>query len=326
MKAFVYSEYGAPADVMRLAEEPKPTPIDDQVLVKVHAASVNAADWRMVRADPFLVRLFAGLLKPKKFRILGADIAGKVEAVGGKVTRFKPGDDVFGEVFASNFGGFAEYKCAKEDELAPKPANVSFEEAAATPLAALTALHGLRDSGRIKAGDEVLIQGASGGVGTFCVQLAKYFGAQVTAVCSGGKMDQARRLGADHVIDYAREDFVRSGKKYDLIAAVNGYRPIMEYRSALKPGGRYAMIGGGSAQLFEALLLGPLVSLFGGRKMLAVSSTPNLKDLLFLSDLLESGKLKPVIDRRFSLEEVPAAVEYVEKGHAAGKAVINIAG
>jgi NADPH:quinone reductase-like Zn-dependent oxidoreductase len=324
MKAVVYTEYGS-ADVLQLKEVSKPAPADDEVLVKILASSVNAADWRMMRADPFLVRLYAGLLKPTKFQILGADIAGRVEAVGKNVRQFQPGDEVYGDVFASGFGGFAEYKCARENELVLKPANLSFEEAAAVPLAALTALHGLRDKGQILPGQKVLINGASGGVGTFAVQLAKYFGAEVTAVCSTGNVDMARALGADHVIDYAQEDFARSGLQYDLILAVNGNRSIFDYKRALSPRGIYVMTGGKATQLFQALLLGPWLSMFGNQKMGALTSTPNQKDLLFMKGLLESGKIKPVIDRRYLLSEVPEAIRYVEDGHAKGKVVITVA-
>lgn len=321
MKAIVYEAYGSP-EVFHLKDVEKPSPNDNEVLVKVHAASVNAADWRMMRADPFLVRLIAGLLKPTKFQTLGADIAGRVEAVSKNVHQFEPGDEVFGDVSASGFGGFAEYKCARESELVLKPANISFEEAAAVPLAALTALHGLRDKGQIQPGQKVLINGASGGVGTFAVQLARYFGAEVTAVCSTGKVDLARSLGADHVIDYTQEDFTRSGRQYDLILAVNGNRSIFDYRRALTPNGAYVMAGGNTGQLFQALLLEPWISLIGKQKIGALTSTSNQKDLLFVKELLESGKIKPVIDRHYPLSEVPEAIRYVEEGHAKGKVTI----
>ncbi|WKJ90773.1 NAD(P)-dependent alcohol dehydrogenase [Methylomonas montana] len=321
MKAIVFETYGS-TEVLRMRDVEKPLPKDNEVLVRVHAASVNAADWRMLRADPFLVRFYAGLLKPTKFQTLGADIAGRVEAVGKNVHQFQPGDEVFGDVFASGFGGFAEYKCARESELVLKPANISFEEAAAVPLAALTALHGLRDKGRIQAGQKVLINGASGGVGTFAVQLAKYFGAEVTAVCSTGKIDLALSLGADHVIDYTQEDFTRSRRQYDLILAVNGNRSIFDYRGALTPSGAYVMAGGSTGQLFQALLLGPWISLIGKQKMGALTSTPNQKDLLFMKALLESGKIKPIIDRHYPLSEVSKAIRYVEEGHAKGKVAI----
>lgn len=324
MKAIVYSEYGSP-DVLHLKELEKPIPAEDEVLVKVYAASVNAADWRLMRADPFLARLYTGLFKPTRFQILGGDIAGRVEAVGKNVSQFKAGDEVFGEVSASGFGGFAEYKCARENELILKPASVSFEEAAAVPLAALAALQGLRDKGQIQAGQKVLINGASGGVGTFAVQIAKYFGAEVTAVCSSAKMELARALGADHVIDYTQEDFTQSGLRYDLILAANGDRSIFDYKRALSERGIYVMAGGKAGQLFQAMLMGPWLSMIGSKQMRAVSSSPNQQDLEFLKSLLESGKVKPVIDRRYPLSEVAEAVRYVEAGHANGKVLISVA-
>ncbi|NOT18960.1 MAG: NAD(P)-dependent alcohol dehydrogenase [Sideroxydans sp.] len=324
MKAIVYKEYGSP-DVLHLEEVAMPIPADGEVRVKVQAASVNAADWRLMRADPFLARLYTGLFKPTRFQILGGDIAGRVEAVGKDVSQFKVGDEVFGEVSASGFGGFAEFKCARENELVLKPANLSFEEAAAVPLAALAALQGLRDKGRIQSGQKVLIYGASGGVGTFAVQIAKCFGADVTAVCSTAKMELARSLGADHVLDYTQEDFTQSGARYDLILAANGDRSIFDYKRALNEGGIYVMVGGKAGQLFQALLLGPWISMLGSKKMRAVTSKPNQEDLLFLKELIESGKLKPVIDRRFPLSEVADAVRYIEAGHATGKVVISVA-
>lgn len=324
MKAIVFTKYGSP-DVLRLEEVDKPIPADNEVLVKVQAASVNAADWRLMRADPFLARLYTGLFKPTRFQILGGDIAGRVEAVGKDVSQFKVGDEVFGEVSASGFGGFAEYKCACENELVLKPANLSFEEAAAVPLAALAALQGLRNKGQIQSGQKVLINGASGGVGTFAIQIAKYFGADVTAVCSTAKMELARSLGAGHVIDYTQEDFTRNGLRYDLILAANGDCSIFDYKCALSEGGIYVMAGGKAGQLFQALLLGPLISMLGSKKLRAVSSTPNQEDLLFLKELLESGKVKPVIDRRYPLSKVADAIRYIEAGHAKGKVVISVA-
>lgn len=323
MKAITYETYGPP-HVLQLKEMAQPVPGANEVLVRVQAASVNAVDWRMMRADPFLVRLYAGLFKPTKISVLGADIAGHVVAVGRNVSQFRPGDEVFGDMSASGFGGFAEYKCANESVLGFKPANLSFEEAATVPLAGLTALHAVRDVGRVQAGQKVLINGASGGVGTFAVQIAKHFGAEVTAVCSTKKLDVARALGADHVIDYTREDFTRAGSRYDLIVGVNGFRSIFDYRRALRPRGRYVMTGGKSAQLFQALLLGPWLSMAGGRKVAVVPSAPNQQDLHFLKDLLESGRLKPVIDRRYPLNEVPDAIRYLEEGHASGKVVIVV--
>lgn len=323
MKAIVYEAYGPP-EVLHLEDVTEPSPHDNEVLVRVHAASVNAGDWRLMRADPFLARLHTGLLKPTRLRILGSDIAGRVEAVGRNVTRFKAGDAVFGDVSASGMGGFAEYKCARESELVLKPANLSFEEAAAVPMAAVTALHGLRDEGRIEPGQRVLIHGASGGVGTFAVQLARHFGTEVTAVCSAAKAGLARELGADQVIDYAREDFARGGRTYDLILAVNGNRSIFDYRRALAPRGTFVMAGGGTRQLFKALLLGPLISLTGNRKLGALASMPVQEDLRFIGGLLESGALRPVIDRRYPLSEAPEAIRYVEEGHAGGKVVITL--
>ena len=321
MKAVVYTKYGSP-DVLKLTEVPKPIPGDNEVLIKVRAASLNAADWRLLRAKPFLVRLMGlGLLRPKN-RILGADLAGQVEAIGRNVRQFKPGDEVFGDIFGTGSGSLAEYVCAHENVLVSKPARISFEAAAAVPLAGVTALQGLRDKGRIQPGQRVLVNGASGGVGTFAVQIAKSFGAEVTAVCSTGKIDMVRSLGADHVIDYTREDFTKNGQSYDLIFAANGFHPISDYKRALSPKGIYVMAGGSMAQMFQALLLGPLISMTGSKQMYGVSAKANQKDLLFLKELLETGKIVPVIDRRFPLSEVPDAFRYLEAGHAKGKVVI----
>jgi NADPH:quinone reductase-like Zn-dependent oxidoreductase len=323
MKATIYTKYGPP-DVLQFKEVEKPTPKDNEILIKVHAASVNAADWHLLRAKPFLVRLMGmGLLKPKN-KILGADIAGQVEAVGRNVKQFQPGDDVFGDIFDCGLGGFAEYVCAREDALVLKPASITFEEAAAVPLAALTALHGLRDKGQIQPGQKVLVNGASGGVGTFAVQLAKYFGAEVTTVCSTRNLDMMRTLGADHVIDYTQEDFTKNGQHYDLILAANGYHSIFDYKRALSPKGIYVMSGGSVAQMFQAMLLGPWISMTGSKKMGSVSSKPNKKDLVFMKELLEAGKIAPVIDRRYPLGEVAEAIRYLEEGHAKGKLVITM--
>jgi NADPH:quinone reductase-like Zn-dependent oxidoreductase len=320
MKAIVYTKYGPP-DVLQLEELEKPTPKDDEVLIKVHAASLNAYDWHALTADIFLVRLMGfGLLKPKN-KILGADMAGRVEAVGGNIAQFQAGDEVFGDI---SHGGFAEYACARENRLVSKPAGLSFEEAAAVPMAALTALQGLRDKGRIQPGQKVLINGASGGVGTFAVQIAKSFGAEVTAVCSTGKMDLARSIGADQVIDYTKEDFTKNGEHYDLIFAANGYHPILDYRRALGPKGVYVVAGGTVAQMFQATLLGPWISMAGTKKMGGLSARVNQKDLVFLKELLEAGKIRPVIDRRYPLSEVPEALRYLGEGHARAKVVISI--
>src|SRR6266699_2817226 len=265
MKAIVYTTYGSP-DVLQFKEVAKPTPKDNEVQVKVHAASVNAAELHLLRGKPFLMRLMGfGLLKPKH-TILGAAMAGRVEAVGRNVRQLQPGDEIFGDLTKCGWGAFAEYVCAREDALALKPANVTFEEAAAVPLAAVTALQGLRAKGQIKLGQKVLIHGAGGGVGTFAVQIAKAFGAEVTGVCSTRNVDMVRSIGADQVIDYTKEDFTKSGQRYDLILAVNGYHPILDYKRALSPKGRYVMTGGNMAQFFQAIALGPVISMTGSNK------------------------------------------------------------
>ena len=320
MKAIVYTKYGSP-DVLEFKEVEKPTLKDNEVLIKIHAASVNAYDWHSLTADIFLIRLMGGgLLKPKNTR-LGADIAGRVEAVGGSVKQFQPDDEVFGEI---SHGGFAEYACAPESKLALKPANLSFEEAAAVPMAALTALQGLRDKGQIHPGQKVLINGASGGVGTFAVQIAKSFGAEVTAVCSPRNLAQARSIGADQVIDYTREDFTKSGRQYDLILAANGYHPLSAYKRALTPKGIYVMAGGSMAQIFQAMLIGSFMSETGGRKMGGISAKIDQKDLGLIKELIEAGKVKPIIDRRYPLSEAAEALRYLGEGHARGKVVITV--
>jgi len=323
MKAITCEKYGPP-EVLQLKEVDKPTPRDNEALVKVQAASVNAYDWHSLTADIFLVRLMGGgLLKPKK-TIPGADIAGRVEAAGSNVKQFRPGDEVFGDISPCDNGGFAEYAAVPENLLALKPTRLTFEQAAAVPMAALTALQGLRDQGRIQPGQKVLIQGASGGVGTFAVQIAKSFGAEVTAVCSARNLDQARSLGADHVMDYTQEDFTQSGQQYDLIFAANGYHPLSAYKRALTPQGVYVMAGGSGAQIFQAMLLGPLMSKKGGKKMGGVSARPSQKDLVFMKGLLEAGKVVPVIDRRYPLSETAEALRYLGEGHARGKVVITV--
>jgi len=326
MKAIVYTKYGPP-DVLQFKEVEKPSPKDGKILVRIHAASVNALDRHLLRSKPSLLRIItrSGLLKPKDPR-LGVDIAGRVEAVGNNVTQFQPGDEVFGVAW----GGFAEYACAAESKLALKPANLSFEAAAAVPVAALTALQGLRDTGQIQPGQKVVIQGASGGVGTFAVQIAKSFGAEVTAVCSTRNVDMVRSIGADQVIDYTQEDFTRNGQRYDLILAVNGYHPILAYRRALSPKGVYVLAGEGSnAHLFraalQAMLLGPLISRTGRQKMgfMGISKI-NQQDLVFVKELLEAGKVVPVIDRCYPLRETAEALRYLEEEHARGKVVITM--
>ena len=291
------------------------------MLVRVQAASANAGDWHLLRGTPFPFRLVAGLRIPK-FKIIGADVAGHVEAVGRNVTRFRPGDEVFGELSRCGFGAYAEFAAAPEKALALKPANLSFEEAATLPTAGCTALQGLR-KGRIQRGQRVLLNGASGGVGTFAVQIAKSFGTDVTAVCSTRNVDMVRSIGADHVIDYTKDDFATQGQRYDLILATNGGRSIWDYRRALTADGCYAMTGGSNRQLTEALLFGPLLSI-GRQQFGNVLVKPNQGDLLVLKELCESGMVRPVIDRRFPLSEVSSAVRYLEDGHARGKVVVSV--
>ena len=321
MKAIVYTHYGSP-DVLQLKEVQKPVPQDDEVLVKVLAASAAAGDWCLLRAQPFLMRFVYGFLKPKH-TILGASLAGRVEAVGRSVTQFKVGDEVFGDLSLCGFGAFAEYVSAPEKALALKPANISFEQAATVPVSAVTALQGLRNKGHVQPGQKVLIYGASGGVGTFAVQIAKAFGAEVTGVCSTRNLDMARSIGADQVIDYTQEDFTQNGQRYDLILAANGYHPISDYKRALRPKGTYVMSGGSTKQMFQAMLLGPWLSRNGSQKMGNLLAKPNQKDLVFMKELLEAGKVVPVIERRYPLSEVAEALRYLEAGHAQGKVVIT---
>ena len=323
MKAIVYTKYGPPDDVLELKEVEKPTPKDDEVLVKVHAASVNYPDWGCVRGKPFYLRLMTGLLKPKN-KILGTDIAGQVEAVGRNVKQFQPGDEAFGYTAGLGFGGFAEYVSVPENALALKPVNITYEEAATVPMAACVALRGLRDKGQIQPGQKVLINGASGGVGTFAVQIAKSFGAEVTGVCSTRNLDMVRSIGADQVIDYTQEDFTKSGQHYDLILAANGYHSISDYKRALSPKGIYVCTGGSMAQIFQSMLLGPWMSMTGGKKMGNLAAKSNKQDLSFMKELFEAGKVVPVIDRRYPLSEVAEALGYLGEGHAQGKVVITV--
>jgi NADPH:quinone reductase-like Zn-dependent oxidoreductase len=322
MKAIVYTKYG-PLDVLKLKEVDKPTPKDNQVLVKIYATTVTPGDAIVVKGDPFPVRFWSGLLEPKH-KIPGKEMAGRVETVGKNVTRFQPGDDVFGDLTVCGLGAFAEYVSVPENAIAPKPANLTFEEAAAVPESAIVALQGLRDHGKIQPGQKVLINGTSGGVGSFAVQIAKSFGAEVTAVCSTRNLDMARTLGADHVIDYSKEDFTQSGKHYDLILASNGYHPISDYRRALRPEGIYVATGGSMAQTFEAMLQGPIISMTGSKKMSNMLVKPNKNDLVFMKDLIEAGKVVPSIDRRYPLSEFAGAFRYLEEGHAQGKIVITV--
>jgi NADPH:quinone reductase-like Zn-dependent oxidoreductase len=322
MKAIVYEKYGPP-DVLQLTEVEKPAPKEDEVLIKIHAAAINKGDWYALTGKPFMARI-EGLLKPKD-KILGMDVAGRVEVVGRNVKQFQPGDEVFGDISWCGKGAFAEYVSVPENVLALKPANLSFEEAATAPVAAVVALQGIRDTGQIQPGQKVLINGASGGVGTFAVQIAKYYGAEVTAVCSTGKIDMVRSIGADHVIDYTKEDFTQNGQLYDLIIGVNGYRSLSDYKRALSPKGTYVCTGGTLAQLFTSMLLGPLMSKKGGKQLRSLGTVQqSQKDLVVVKELLEASKVVPVIDRRYTLSEVPEAFRYFGEGHAKGKVVISV--
>jgi NADPH:quinone reductase-like Zn-dependent oxidoreductase len=322
VQAMTYRAYGAP-DVLQVTTVATPTPGPGEVLVQVHAASLNQADLYLLRGEPLPLRLSSGLRRPKR-PILGADIAGTVVTVGGGATRFQPGDAVYGDLAACGFGGFAEYVCAREEALAPKPASLSFGQAAAVPMAAVTALQGLRAAGPVVAGASVLVHGASGGVGTFAVQLARAMGAHVTAVCSARHVEQARTLGAEHVIDYAQEDFTRDGRRYDLILVVNGRRSLAEYRRALSARGRLVVAGGDVGTIMQATLLGPVLSLAHSITVRSLLARPSRDDLMFVGQLLDSGAVVPVIDRCYPLGELPEAMRYLASGHARGKVVITL--
>jgi NADPH:quinone reductase-like Zn-dependent oxidoreductase len=314
VRAITYTEYGPP-DVLQLTEVPKPVPRDDEVLIRVHAASVNPLDRYFVRGAPFFIRIMAGLLKPRETR-LGVDVAGRVEAVGSGVTRFKPGDEVFGGCK----GAFAEYVCASEGDLALKPATVTFEHAATVNIAGITALQGLRDKGHIQGGQKVLINGAAGGVGTFAVQIARWFGADVTGVCSTRNLDMVRSSGADQVMDYTQEDFTRSGQRYDLILDMIGNHSVSDCRRALTPEGSLVLVGGPLAGMLKAVALSRFVS----QNLVMMVAKSTREGLTILGQLLEAGKVTPVIDRRYPLNEVPEAIRYLEEGHASGKVVITV--
>lgn len=323
MKAIVFTEYGSP-DSLQLKDVPKPAPKSDEVLVKVHASSINSWDWEFQSGSSWITRLSAGLLKPKPTKqILGSDVAGTVEAVGKSVTRFKPGDDLFGDLWDS-WGGFAEYACADENTFERKPNNVTFEQAAAVPQAGVLALQGLRKTGQIQPGQKVLINGAGGGVGTFAIQIAKYIGTEVTGVDATDKLDLVRSLGADHVIDYTQEDFSKNGQQYDLILDVHTYRSMFDYKRALTPTGTYAIVGGSSLRVDQALLLRLWASITRDtQKLRLVMEGPN-KGLADLAELLETGNIVPVVDRVYPLSEVPDALRYFVEGHHKGKIVIAI--
>lgn len=321
MKAFVYKRYGSPK-VLKLAEIEKPTPKDGEVLVKIRAVSVNPYDWHLMRGEPFLARLFNGLLRPKN-PILGADIAGEVVAVGKDITEFKVGDAVFG---GSGFGGFAEYASIPERGLVHKPANVSFEEAASFPIVAFTALQGLRDAGKIQAGQRVLVNGASGGVGSMGVKFAKYFGAEVTGVCSTRNLELVRSIGADHVIDYTQTDFAKTGQHYDLIFDAVGNRSVADFQRILKPNGLAVVAGFTTLWHMIRFSIGSgRVSKRGTQKIGMMPTATRAKaDLQFIAGLIETGELTPLLDRCYPFNEIPQAVEYLETGRARGKVVVTV--
>jgi NADPH:quinone reductase-like Zn-dependent oxidoreductase len=320
VEAMVYIRYGSP-DVLQLKEVARPVPKDDEVLIKVHAVSINRSDWEGLTGKPLYARI-GGLRKPRS-QILGSDIAGRVELAGRRVRQFHPGDDVFGDILGQG-GGFAEYVCAREHTLAPKPVGMTFEEAAAIPQAGVIAWQGIRERGQIQPGQRVLINGAGGGAGMFAVQLAKLAGADVTGVDHTEKLNFMRSLGADHVIDYTREDFTKTGDQYDLILDVVAHRSVLAYRRALRPDGRYFFVGGSVATMFQILLLGPGIGRPEGKRIRLLVVQPNRKDLVALTELCEAGKVATVIDRRYPLREAPEALQYLGEGRVKGKIVITI--
>jgi NADPH:quinone reductase-like Zn-dependent oxidoreductase len=322
LKAAVYTRYGPP-DVVQITDVEKPVPKDNEVLIRIRAASVNPYDWHFMRGEPYPVRIAAGGLRKPKDTRLGADVAGEVEAVGRNVTQFKPGDVVFGLCK----GAFAEYACASEAKLFAKPNNVTFEQAASLPIAAFTALQGLRDKGHIQPGHKVLINGAAGGVGTFAVQIAKSFGAEVTGVCSARNVDMVRSIGADQVINYTQQDFTKGAQRYDLILDCIGNHSLAACRRILNPKGMYIQVGGSTGRwmigLLARLIAALVLSWFVSQKLVMVGAKSSKQDLAILHDLLRSRKLTPVIDKRYSLSEVSEAIRYLETGHARGKVVIT---
>ncbi len=327
MKAIVHESYGAPGDVLKLTEIDPPAIGHNDVLVRVRAASINPADWHIIRGQPYVARLAVGLRGPKD-QVPGCDVAGRIEAVGSSVSTVQPGDEVFGAPFDSGWGAFAEYASVPADRLAPKPNNLSFQHAAAVPLAAMTALQALRDHGGVKSGSAVLLIGASGGVGSFAVQIARALGAEVTGVCSTNSIELVRSLGADEVIDYTTQDFAEDREKYDLVVHLGGLRPLSDYRRVLKSEGTLLLLGGDSqgrwfgpiGRVVRALALSPFV----GHKLANFTVKPNSEDLEFLSRLIEAGAVTPTIDRTWSLAEVAEAITYVEEGHTTGKVVISV--
>jgi NADPH:quinone reductase-like Zn-dependent oxidoreductase len=321
MKAIVRDKYGSP-DVLRLEEVDTPIPADDEVLIKIYAVSINGSDREALIGKPLYVRM-GGLRKPG-YPILGSDIAGRVERAGKNITQFKPGDEVFGEIPGYQ-GGFAEYACVPEKTLARKPASLTFEQAAAIPQGGVIALNGIREKGQVQPGQQVLINGAGGSAGTFAVQLAKLYGAEVTGVDNTGKLDFLRSLGADHVIDYTREDFTKKGKQYDLILDLIAHRSVFAYRRALKPNGTYFFVGGSVATLFQILFFGAWIKRSSGRNVRILMVPQNNRDLIAITQLCEEGKVIPVIDRLYPFHETPEALRYVTQGHARGKVVITLA-
>jgi NADPH:quinone reductase-like Zn-dependent oxidoreductase len=318
VKAVVRTQYGPP-DVLQVQEVEKPAPTDDEVLIKLQAVSLNRSDWEGLIGKPLYARI-GGLRKPRH-QVLGSDIAGRVEAAGKNITRFKPGDEVFGDIIW-RMGGFAEYVCAREKSLALKPAGISFEEVSTVPQAGVIALQGLRDKGQVQPGQKVLINGAGGGTGMFAIQLAKLYGAEVTGVDNTEKLDFMRSIGADHVIDYTREDFTRNGKQYDFILDLIAHRSVFAYKWALEPNGSYYAVGGSVATMFQIMLLGPLIRRATGKNIRYLIAQSNLKDMAHITELIEAGKIVPVIDKRYPLSAVPEALRYLGEGHAKGKIVI----
>lgn len=317
----VYRKYGSP-DQLKLEEIPKPIPGDDEVLIRVHTSSVNSWDWDLVRGRPYLARI--GAFRKPKHSILGADVAGDVQAVGRNVTQLQPGDEVFGDISGCGWGGFAEYVCARADVLALKPPSMTFEEAASLPQAGVLALQGLRIGGPIEPGQSVLINGAGGGVGTFAIQIARSFGAEVTGVDSTEKLDTMRSTGADHVIDYTKADFTRSGRQHDLVLDVAAFRSVFDCARALSPNGTYVIVGGSTARIAQAMAMKPLISVFRSKKVSLLLHRPDKKDLDSLIELVEAGDLVPVIDRQYALRELPEAIRYLGDGHTRGKVVITV--
>ncbi|TFE25248.1 NAD(P)-dependent alcohol dehydrogenase [Cohnella luojiensis] len=319
MRALVYEKYGL-TDVLRIEEVDVPAPKDHEVLIEVHASSVNSWDWDLLRGKPYLTRL--GALRKPRYSILGADVAGRVVAVGAAVERFRPGDEVFGDISGSGWGGFAEYVSVREKALTPKPAGLSFEQAAAIPQAAVLALQGLRDKGKLRKGHRVLINGAGGGVGTFAIQYAKLLGAEVTGVDSAGKLEMLLSIGADRVLDYTKDDFTAIGLQYDLILDVVGNRSVFAIKRALKSGGTYVMVGGSLHRILQAMLVSPLTAWLEKKKMTLLLHKPNHDDQLVWKAFVEAGQIVPVIDRQYPLSDAAQAIRYLGEGRAKGKIVV----